>query len=254
MTPSIYHPIFRESPYDEVVQKQINGRLVCKYKFIDDSENGLDRAADAIGNLFRHHPNLIPTFPKENRMELIRGIQENNYLIINGRAVSLAPLEEGDNRAARSFIDKLFSDNFLEQPIKCTGCSHYFEKRRLEFWKARAGSKCPFDEEHDLPDALEIDDELVQEIRSFKLFIDFHDDMAKKLELIHEAQRVAVEGRIVIGRNLERAHEHERRLQEASVGYTTNVALGVSKCVFKAGAKEVKKREPLDFKLRDLVR
>jgi len=230
MNLSPFSSTLQETPYIERNVRALNGRVICKYLLDDSEANALDRAVIAIENLLGQHVNLIPTF-STNREELRTAVGQNDYLIINGYAVSLAPQAEGHPGAQRNLLDKLFSENLLEEPVRCS-CGNYFEKRRLKFWKQKAGSRCPFREDHPLPDPLVVDDELTEDIKRFNT----HN---KQREGFEETMRVsqAVQ-RVENARLQEIVKRQGRQLANISGVNPVTVGGGITKIVFKAGAKE----------------
>lgn len=230
MSISPFSLTLQETPYIERNVKVLNDRVICKYLLDNSEESVLDRAVIAIEYLLRQHTNLIPTFSTDREM-LKAAVGQNNYLIINGRAVSIAPQEEGHVRAQRNLLDKLFSENLLEEPVKC-GCGNYFEKRRLEFWKQRVDSRCPFREDHPLPDPLVVDDEIVEDIRRFHA----HNEQSEQFEETIRAKQAAQR---MENANLREVVNHQgRQLANVSGVDPVTVGGGITKIVFKAGAKE----------------
>ncbi len=158
------YAILNQTPYQEIETKMVDGKRICKYLY-DNSAGSLHNAVAAVRRLLRAHPNLVPTFPEDPR-SLAREVSENSYLIINGRAVCLAPAEMAPAEARQEFKDLEFSENLIETPIQCSR-GHYLELHRFGFWMERAGTRCPNGEDHDISLPLLVNERLRNEIRMF---------------------------------------------------------------------------------------
>jgi hypothetical protein len=226
---SPYSVIFRGTPYVETEIKSLNGRLICKYLFDNSSSDALNQAVNAVENLFSQYINLIPTFEINS---LRTEIEENKFLIINGRAVCLAQEKSAPLEAGRELKDKAFSENLLEEPIVCSK-GHYLEMRRAHFWMERAGQNCPLGEDHIINVPLTVDQELREDITNFLQSINNRENLDRSVVVRQTAQHLQ---NMALTRDVNQQRNQLTRIS----GIDPVAAVGsIGKIVLKAGGKEI---------------
>ena len=65
-------------------------------------------------------------------------VQDNPYLVINGRAVCLSKKEKASEDIDVLCRDIFFSEALIDEPVRCSS-GHTFEKRFIEEWVGKQG-------------------------------------------------------------------------------------------------------------------
>lgn len=242
MSISPFSQTFEGTPYTHKSFRTINGRGISKYLLDNTKTDALEQAIVAIENLLKRHTNLIPTFSTDAQA-LRATIEQNNhnYLIINGRAVSLAPEGDLPDRAEKRLLDNFFSENILEKPIKCQS-GHYFEKSRVEFWIKGVGLICPVGEDHALPepDRLVIDDELTEEITRVNKIDKEQKDFNECMLINQTVQNLENLNAKIENEKLKKMiSENTKAIEKIPIINPITAGGAIVKIGFKAGAKEV---------------
>lgn len=194
-----YLKIFEGSPY---VEADCRGGKVFKYKLDLKSSDPINRAASTVKALLTDHPDLIPTFSLESSL-LLSEIEQNTYLIINGRAVCLAPQKLAPGSAQRELKDLGLSENLLKEPIKCSK-GHPLEKSRVEFWIKREPKLCPYrSHPEEWSDPIEIDEETTDALAAYRS-ADNELEILKKIEDMERELLVSKSDRAIEKEEMER--------------------------------------------------
>ncbi|MBA3285706.1 MAG: hypothetical protein H0U27_11695, partial [Nitrosopumilus sp.] len=121
---------------------------IRKYSIMDKSNLAIEKIVSNIRILLQEQEYLVAMFPydEENEVELQNLIKNNNYLIVNGKAVCFS---EGRGDSSREMNDKYFTEMQIKNPVRCSK-GHFFDQKSAQLWKSACGDTCPdpYDEKH----------------------------------------------------------------------------------------------------------
>lgn len=139
--PIAYMVVFANSAYECVRDQDFNRGHITKFLLRDNTEQSVDSAVQKIQELLQNHPALCPTFDTQNMETLRLQIKQKKYLTINVNAVCLSEELEAPGNASPTYVDSLFSQTLLKEPVRCAA-GHYLEKASAEYWLRRS-QQCP---------------------------------------------------------------------------------------------------------------